>query len=144
MKTLINFKKILFASLTCAVLAAAIVGCSDDKSDNKADKSNFDPFDHSHDVAVTDMEKHKFEHDFADQCVARETKKSDNPEADKESLGKSCMCIAKYLMTDLTAVESKKFLEEHESTQSLVIKYDAAAYHCLQENKPKEPDFSKK
>ena len=133
MTTLSPSKKILFAALTCAVLSVA--GCSDDKSD-------FDPFDHSHDVPVTDMEKHKFEHEFADQCVTRETKASTNPDTAK--LEKDCMCIAKYMMKDLTAAESEKFLEEDKNTQSLVIKYDAAAYHCLQENQPKGPDFSRK
>lgn len=135
MMTLTYFKKKLFAALICTVLS--MTGCSDDKS-------NFDPFDHSHDVPVTDMEKHKFEHEFADQCVARETKNSTASDVDKEKLSNNCMCIAKYMMKDLTAVEAKKFLEQHENTQSLVIRFDAAAYHCLQENAPKGPDFSRK
>jgi hypothetical protein len=88
------------------------------------------------------MEKHTFEHAFADQCVARETKASNNPDTAK--LEKDCMCIAQYMMKDLTAVESEKFLEEDKNTQSLVIKYDAAAYHCLQEKAVKDPVFSKK
>jgi hypothetical protein len=135
MITLTQLKKTASTTLLCAVLAATMTGCSDKKSD-------FDPFDHSHDVPVTDMEKHKFEHSFADQCVARETKASNNPDTAK--LEKDCMCIAKYMMKDLTAAESEKFLEEDKNTQSLVIKYDAAAYHCLQENQPKGPDFSRK
>lgn len=137
MMTLTNLKKFLFAALTCVVLSFALAGCSDDKSD-------FDPFDHSHDVPVTDMEKHKFEHEFADQCVTREIKNSAATEADKQKLNKDCLCIAKYMMKDLTAAEAGKFLEEHENTQSLVIRFDAAAYHCLQENAAKSPDFSKK
>lgn len=135
MMTFSTLKKVSFAALICAALSVAIVGCSDDKSD-------FDPFDHSHDVPVTDMEKHKFEHEFADQCVTRESKTSTNPDTAK--LEKDCMCIAKYMLKDLTAAESEKFLEEDKNTQSLVIKYDAAAYHCLQENQPKGPDFSRK
>jgi hypothetical protein len=128
-------KKILLTALIGTVLAVGMVGCSDDKSD-------FDPFDHSHDVPVSDMEKHKFEHKFADQCVARESKGSTNPDTSK--LEKDCMCIAKYMLKDLTAAESEKFLEEEQNTQSLVIKYDAAAYHCLQEKTVKSPDFSRK
>jgi hypothetical protein len=47
-------------------------------------------------------------------------------------------------MKDLTAQEAEKFLTEHENPQSLRIKYENAAYHCLQENAPpKEPNFSR-
>jgi hypothetical protein len=89
---------------------------------------------------VTDIQKHTFEHKFADQCVARELKTSVNKEYDKKRLEEACMCIAKYLMKDLTADEAKKFITEHKSPHSLVIKYESAAYHCLQEKaQPKGP-----
>jgi hypothetical protein len=136
MITITRLKKFSLAALLCAVFSVALIGCSDKSS------SDFDPFDHSHDVPVSDMEKHKFEHKFADQCVAREKKATTNPDTTK--LEKDCMCIAKYMLKDLTAAESERFLEEDQNTQSLVIKYDAAAYHCLQEKTVKGPDFSRK
>ncbi len=40
------------------------------------------------------------------------------------------------MMKDLTAIEAEKFLVEHESAQSLTIKYENAAYHCLQQKTP--------
>ena len=39
-------------------------------------------------------------------------------------------------MKDLTGEEAEKFLAEHENPQSLRIKYENAAYHCLQQNTP--------
>lgn len=135
MMTFSPLQKKIAAAVTCAILVIAVVKCS-------GDKSNFDPFDHSHDVPVTDMEKHKFEHQFAEQCVARETK--NNPTPDTIKIEKDCLCIAQYMLKDLTAPEAEKFLEDEKTTQSLVIKFDAAAYHCLQQNKPKSPDFSRK
>ena len=137
MITLTNLKRVSFTALTCVLLSAAMVGCSDDKSD-------FDPMNQTKIKPVPEMEKQEFEHKFAEQCVTRELKNSANPEADKVNLEKTCLCVSKYLMKDLTAQEAEKFLNEGENPESLVIKYDAAAYHCLQENQPKSPDFSKK
>jgi len=134
--TSITLKKTLWAGLICAVFSLSLNGCSDN--------SDFDPMDQSKIEPVPDMEKQKFEHEFANQCVTRELKNSSNPEADKARLSETCLCVAKYLMTDLTSQEAEKFLDEHENPESLVIRYDAAAYHCLQENAPKAPDFSKK
>jgi hypothetical protein len=136
MMTLTDFKKILLVLLAC-VAVSALMGCSDDKSD-------FDPMDQSKIEPVPDMKKQEFEHEFAEQCVTRELKNSKNPEQDQEGLSKTCLCISKYMMEDLTAQEAEKFLDEHENPESLVIRYDAAAYHCLQENQPKGPDFSRK
>lgn len=147
MKTPTFTKKIIFAALTGLILAASISGCSDDEqktAEVKPAPAAHNPFDHSHDTPVTDIQKHKFEHDFADQCVQRELKNSTNKEFDKNRYSTPCMCIAKFLMKDLTADEAKLFLGEHKNAQSLVIKYEAAAYHCLQQNAlPKGPDFSR-
>jgi hypothetical protein len=82
------------------------------------DKSDFDPMDQTKIEPVPDKEKIEFEH--------------------------TCLCVSKYLMKNLTEQEADKFLEDGENPESLVIKYDAAAYHCLQENAVKGPDFSKK
>ncbi|WP_340120957.1 hypothetical protein [Methylobacter svalbardensis] len=142
-------KKIFIAALTSMAIALSITGCSDDKEKTVAAKpatvaAVHNPFDHSHDTPVTDIQKHKFEHDFAKQCVQRELKNSDNKEADAAQYTQPCMCIAKFLMKDLTAEEAEKFIGEHKNAQSLVIKYENAAYHCLQQNAhPKGPNFSR-
>ncbi len=152
MKTPISTKKTCIAALAGIVIALSITGCSDDKEKTLSAKpatthtatAVHNPFDHSHDVQVTDIQKHKFEHDFAKQCVQRELKHFDNKEADEAKYTQPCMCIAKFLMKDLTAEEAEKFIGEHKNAQSLVIKYENAAYHCLQQNAhPKGPDFSR-
>jgi hypothetical protein len=143
MKTTLFSQKPFFAALICLVIAFLVAGCSDDEQKIAA-KPVHDPFDHSHDSPVTDVQKHKFEHDFADQCLARELKNSDNKEVDKVRYGAPCMCIAKFLMKGLTAEEAEKFIDEHKNAQSLVIKYENAAYHCLQQSShPRGPDFSR-
>jgi len=116
------------------VIALTVTGCSDDKEKSVPVKTSHNPFDHSHDVPVTDIEKHKFEHDFAAQCVERELKNSVNIEEDKPRLFKSCMCVATDMMKDLTAQEAEKFLKEHENPRSLQIKYNSAVFHCSQQN----------
>lgn len=143
MKTFTLTKHLLFAALTGTILALSVTGCSDDKEEQKpATAAVHNPFDHSHDVVVTDIQKHRFEHQFADQCVDRELKNSVNKEYDKKRLSKDCMCIATFLMKDLTAAEAKKFITEHKNTRSLVIKYENAAYHCLQQKaQPKGPQL---
>lgn len=110
-----------------------VSGCSDDKPA----KPEHNYFDHSHGADVTDLEKHKFEHQFANQCVKRETKNSINKDIDKKRYEKPCLCIAKRMMKDLTAVEAEKFLVENKNTQSLRMAFDEAAYFCLQEKAKK-------
>jgi hypothetical protein len=137
MMILNTLRKSFLTALICATFGVAMVGCSDDKSD-------FDPMDQTKIEPVPDKEKIEFEHAFAEQCVTRELKNSKNPEADKAGLESTCLCVSKYLMKNLTEQEAEKFLDDGENPESLVIKYDAAAYHCLQENAVKGPDFSKK
>lgn len=144
MKTPLFTKKTFFAALTGIVIALTVTGCSDDEQKMPPPKAVHNPFDHSHDTPITDIQKHKFEHDFAGQCVDRELKNSTNKEFDKMRYATPCMCIAKFLMKDLTADEAEQFINEHKNAQSLVIKYENAAYHCLQQNAlPKGPDFSR-
>lgn len=139
MKTFTFTKKFFFAVLTCMVIALSVAGCSDDEEKVATEKvavkahPAHNPFDHSHDVEVTDIQKHKFEHDFAKQCVDRELKNSVNKDMDEHRYDEPCMCIATFLMKNLTAEEAEKFIGEHKNAQSLVIKYENAAYHCLQE-----------
>lgn len=118
-----------------AVFALSFIGCSSE--DDTSTKTNFD---HPHDNNVTDLVKHKFEHEFADQCVTRELKTSVNKSYDKKRYAEICLCIATEMMQDLTAEEAEKFLHENKNTRSLQIRFDAAAYHCLQSKAtPKNP-----
>ena len=142
MKTITLTRNFFIAVLTSTVLALSLTGCSDDEEKTATAKIEHNPFDHSHDVVVTDVQKHTFEHEFAEQCVKRELKNSVNKDVDRERYAEPCMCIATFLMKDLTADEAKKFMIEHKNTQSLVIKYENAAYHCLQEKaQVKEPQI---
>lgn len=155
MKKLKLNSKILVVALACSALALIASGCSDsgDKSAKKPKTEtssvakpnhNPNPFDHSGEAKVTDSEKQKFEEEFSRQCVARELKHTANPEDDKQRLEQSCTCIATFMMNGLTAQEAEKFLSEHENPQSLRIKYENAAYHCLQQSAPhKGPNFSR-
>ncbi|WP_024298780.1 hypothetical protein [Methylomicrobium lacus] len=152
MKNSTQNKPAWMAACAGLVLAFTLTACSDDE-DKQAPSAReaeniqtagdvHNPFDHTHDVPVTDVRKHKFEHDFAAQCVDRELKNSTDKEADKARWERPCMCIATFMMKSLTAEEAEKFLDEHKNTQSLVIKYENAAYHCLQaKQQPKEPQL---
>jgi hypothetical protein len=133
MKGLKISKIIFFTAVVNIALSLILTGCSDEEEKTAAAPVKHNPFDHSHDVEVTDIQKHKFEHDFARQCVERELQNSVNKEADKERFEETCMCIATYMMKDLTAKEAEKFITERENPRSLQIKFDGAAYHCLQQ-----------
>ncbi len=133
-------KKTLQTLLLLVTVAVLVSACSDDKPKTAVKKTAHNVFDHSHGAEVSDLVKHKFEHEFADQCVDREVKNSVNKALDRRRYAKPCLCIATYMMKDLTAVEAEKFLKEHKDTQSLRIRYENAAYHCLQEKShPKGP-----
>jgi PBP1b-binding outer membrane lipoprotein LpoB len=138
MKIFTHQKNSLISSLLFAIIAFSLSGCSDEDKTASTAKTQTattveHTFDHPHGPEVTDLQKHKFEHDFAAQCVDRELNNSTNKVEDAERLTKSCECIATYMMKDLTAQEAEKFISEHEHPQSLRIKYDTAAYECLQE-----------
>ena len=148
MKISTSLNKIIFALLTSTVIALFVTGCSDDEKPKtvaavkSAKTGTHNAFDHEHGSEVSDLEKHKFEHEFADQCVAREIEQSINKDVDKKRFEKPCMCIATFMMKDLTAKEAEKFLKEHKNTQSLRIRFENAAYHCLQEKaQPKSPNL---
>lgn len=124
------------------IVSVFLSACSDDKPETMAKKTEHHSFDHTHGTEVTDLVKHKFEHQFADQCVEREVKHSVNKVNDRKRYAKPCLCIATYMMKDLTAVEAEKFLKEHKDTQSLRIRFENAAYHCLQQKaRPKGPQL---
>jgi hypothetical protein len=138
-----NTHKISSVLISCC-LALMLSACSDDAPKQQAKKAH-NPFDHSHDATVTDIQKHVFEHDFAEQCVEREVSGSINKENDRKRFAKPCMCIATFMMKDLTAIEAEKFIKENKSTQSLRIRFENAAYHCLQDKQqPKSPQLFKR
>lgn len=123
-----------------------VAGCSDDKSSSRPSEpvktKAHVKFDHAHGSEVSDLVKHQFEHQFADQCVEREVKNSVNEELDRKRFAEPCMCIATYLLKDLTAKEAELFVKENKNTQSLRIKFESAAYHCLQKKaQPKGPNL---
>ncbi len=133
-----KFRGIILA-IACITLLSIVAGCSSesDKSNQQSNKVNqTEPSelsyedDHPHDETVTDMEKHKFQHKFADQCVEREIRNSPQAKNNKKSLEKTCMCIAKYMMKNLTAVEAEKFLDEKKTPRSLQIRFNNATYFC--------------
>lgn len=100
-----------------------LISCS---GDNDADKNKYD---HSHDEAI-DMEKHLFEHEFAQQCIAKETANLVNKEAGRKRFAGPCMCIATYLFKDLVAKDSYTFLRDKKYAQSMRNKYEEAANRC--------------
>ena len=121
------------------VLLSVVAGCSSESDNNTQQSKNTEQTqsselsyssDHPHDETVTDMEKHKFQHQFADQCVEREIRNFPEAKSNKKSLEKTCMCIAEYMMKDLTAVEAEKFLDEKKNTRSLQIRFNNATYFC--------------
>jgi hypothetical protein len=138
---------VLFA-IVGGILAFPLTACSEQKEATTPTKEakpshNPNPFDHSGDLKVTDSQKDKFEKDFAAQCIERELKNSVNPDNDRDRVTRPCNCIADFLAKNLTGEEAEKFLSEHENPQSLRIKYENAAYHCLQaKTPPHEEEFS--
>ncbi len=106
------------------LLSMVLVSCSgeDDPDKNK--------FDHSHPETI-DMEKHLFEHEFAEQCIAKETANLVDKKAGRERFSKPCLCLATYLFKDLAAKESYALLKDKKNAQNLRNKYKEAAKHCL-------------
>lgn len=142
---MINKNKFRLPTLFIASCFALVIsGCSDEepKKQQVQTQKVHNPWDHSHEVVVTDVQKHVFEHDFAAQCVEREVSGSINKDNDRKRFTKPCMCIATFMMKDLTAIEAEKFLKENKSTQSLRIRFENAAYHCIQDKQqPKAPQL---
>jgi hypothetical protein len=133
------FTKTLFVILSLITMTL-IGGCSDEKAATNNSVAQKTPISHTLLTSkVTTSDQQKFEQVFENQCVARELKNSTNPDNDKARFSKACACIATFMMKDLTAIEAEKFLTEHENAQSLTIKYENAAYHCLQQKTPPTP-----
>ncbi|MCK5191661.1 MAG: hypothetical protein KAR12_16575 [Methylococcales bacterium] len=114
----------LAVTLSYVFLSMMITSCSGEEDTDK------NKYDHPH-AETIDMEKHLFEHEFAEQCIASETAKLENKEAGRERFAESCMCFATYLFKDLTAKDSYTFLNDKKHAQSLRIRYEEAVNHCL-------------
>lgn len=141
----ITISRNLLHTLSAAVIAACIAGCSDDETAKQPEAPAQATSSGSSETVISkdspvdptpeaeESQKQKFEHDFTAQCVERELNNSQNNVDEANKITKSCECISAYIMKDLTDEEAEKFLNEHEHPQSLRIKFEAAAYECLQE-----------
>lgn len=128
------------ALLLIPTLSLLIGGCSDDKPQAPATPSASAGKSSKKDNAVdygeaSDSVKKQFIKEFAENCVTRELKTSVNKDIDEKRYQESCDCIAKHIADDLADVDAEKYIDDHEDTQTLDIKFDTAAFFCLQ-NKP--------
>ncbi len=130
----------LLAMLLMASLALFATACSSDKEEvpqsektiSKSKPSNNNNVDQGE---ASDTVKQKFTNVFAQNCLKRELKNSVNKDSDEKRFQESCSCIASHIAEDLAEVDAEKYLDDHEDTHTLQIKFDAAAFFCLQ-NKP--------
>lgn len=126
--------------LAVVALGTIASGCSDEKSQTATSETNVAKARPSNNNNVdageaSDSVKQKFINIFAQNCVARELKNSVNKDIDEKRASEACGCIARHISEDLADVDAEKYLEDHEDTHTLEIKFDAAAFFCLQ-NKP--------
>ena len=139
-------KKTTLLLILLPVLAVGVSACSDDKpaetqtttTQPKAAKKGND-VDYGE---ASDTVKQKFVKTFAKNCVTREMKNSVNKDIDEKRFTESCGCIAEHIAEDLAEIDAEKYLDDHEDTHTLQIKFDAAAYFCLQnKQQPKGPQL---
>lgn len=141
-KSPIPKSRLMFAVASVVIVLVIVVWQKAGKQTQDSVQAVDSVFAHTHVAKVTDIRKHQFEHKFAAQCVERELINSTDRIADEAHWQKTCLCIAGYLMKDLTVTEAEKFLEKNQSPQSLAIKYQGAVYHCLQARKsPQGPNL---
>jgi len=133
----INGTKKFLGLLIISLMAFLLGACSDEKPKNVvADKNTAKAKANHVDYGeASESVKQKFETEFSKKCVARELKNSVNKDTDQKRYEEACDCIAKRIAKDLSDVDAEKYLQEHEDTQTLEIKFDDAAYFCVQ-NKP--------
>lgn len=140
-KTILND---LCALILIPALAVLATGCSDDKAEATKNAAISAPSAKNKPVKTdntvdygeaSDSVKNKFIKTFSQNCVARELNNSNNKDVDEKRFQQSCDCIAGHIADDLAEVDAERYLEDHEDTQTLGIKFDSAAFFCLQ-NKP--------
>jgi hypothetical protein len=132
--------KVLTLSLISSV-AILSSGCSSDEPETaKTASSVSSPAkptakqNSANDGEASDSVKQKFIKTFSKNCVTRELNNANNA-SDEKRFQQSCDCIAQHIAEDLADVDAEKYLEDHEDTHTLQIKFDAGAFFCLQ-NKP--------
>jgi len=126
-----------------AKVARTIVGNNKNMTANKLDdKQNYKQMSKPIDKANW-VEKGKFKKEFTKDCITREVAVA----GDKVDLGyveKTCACIANYMDNHLTDQEADEFLKEDNHVRSFQIRYDAAAFECVQESqKEVEPKITR-
>lgn len=135
----------LLRLLIIFIAAATLTACSDDKAEKSpANTATSKPAKNNHvDYGeASDSVKQKFENEFSKKCVARELKNSVNKDIDEKRYQEACGCIAKHISENLSDIDAEKYLLEHEDTQTLDIKFDTAAFFCLQNKSlPKGPQL---
>lgn len=75
---------------------------------------------------VSENDHHAFEHKYAEQCIARESRGN----TDSTLVRDLCECIAREESKRLTYDEVRKFVHENKYPVSLLIKNDAAVSVC--------------
>lgn len=81
---------------------------------------------------TAESKKIQFEQMFAEQCVKKEISNSVNPDVDRLRFSKPCLCIAKRIGKELSERERERFLFKQKITRSLAMRFDKAAYFCVQ------------
>ena len=95
------------------------------------DKQNYDQMSKPLDQASW-VERGRFKKEFAADCVARELNSADKSKLDRDYIEKTCACIADEMDEGLTDQEADEYLRDDNHNRSLQIRFDAAAYHCMQ------------
>lgn len=115
-----------------AKIASTIVGNNKGMTANKLeDKSNYDQMSKPLDKASW-VEKGRFKKEFTKDCIGRELKTAGTDKLDRAYIEKTCACIADYMDENLTDQEAEEYLGEDNHMRALQIRYDTAAYQCIQ------------
>jgi len=126
-----------------AAIAKSIVGNNKNMTPNKMDdKQHYKEMSKPLDKASW-VEKGKFKKEFNKDCVTREVNLAGD-KADHKYIEKTCACITDYMDNHLTDAEADEFLKEDSHMRALQIRYDTAAYQCIQEDqKVAEPKVTR-
>jgi len=121
------------ATTDTATVEKSIVGNGKNMTTNKLDKkSHYKEMSKSADKANW-VEKGKFNKEFKKDCIARELNSAGaDKKVDKQFIEKTCDCIADYMDDHLTDQEADEFLKEDSHMRALQIRYDTAAYQCIE------------
>ena len=115
-----------------AIVEKTIVGNSKKMTANKVDDKSFYKAMSKPADKATWVEKGRFNKEFKKDCIARELKGAGaDGNVDKPFIEKTCDCIADYMDDHLTDQEAEEFLGEDSHMRALQIRYDTAAFHCI-------------